>query len=134
MSNMFGNVDIMTKALNASWKRNEIISNNMANVNTPNFKKSNVEFETLLQKYLNGNSIPGNTTHDKHIPIGLKSLNDLNYKINTSKNYKTRRDGNNVDIDVEMGELAKNIILYNTLSTRISSNFNKLRTVIKEGR
>lgn len=134
MSNMFQNVDLMTKALNASWKRNEIISHNIANVNTPNFKKSHVEFEELLQKHLKGSSVSGSTTHDKHINIGIRSLNDLNHKVNTSQNFKTRRDGNNVDIDVEMGELAKNNILFNTLAARISGNFSKLRTVIKEGR
>lgn len=134
MSNIFHKVDIMTKALNASWKRNEIISNNIANVNTPNFKKSHVEFETLLRQYLDGNSISGKITNEKHIPIGMKDLDSLNYKITTSKDYKTRRDGNNVDIDVEMGELAKNAILFNTLSSTISSSFTKLKTVIKEGR
>ncbi|SES67206.1 flagellar basal-body rod protein FlgB [Natronincola peptidivorans] len=134
MSNIFGNIDIMTKALNASWKRNEVISNNIANVDTPNFKKSHVKFEELLHSYLQNDSIPGKTTHDNHIRIGVSSIEDINYKITTPQNYKTRRDGNNVDIDVEMAELAKNTITYDALSTRINGNFKKLKTVINEGR
>ncbi|SNR89915.1 flagellar basal-body rod protein FlgB [Anaerovirgula multivorans] len=134
MSNMFQNVDLMTKALNATWKRDEVISNNIANANTPNFKKSHVEFEALLQKYLKGSELSGSTTHDKHIQIGVKSLNDLNHKVNTPQNFKTRRDGNNVDIDVEMGELAKNYIVFNTLSTQLNNDMKRLRIAINEGR
>lgn len=124
----------MTKALNASWKRNEVISSNIANVNTPNYKKASVEFESLLQSFLKTDSVAGKTTHQKHIPIGIRSLNELDYRINTQKDFMTRRDGNNVDIDVEMGELSKNIINYNTISTQMNNSFKRLRSAINEGR
>lgn len=47
---------------------------------------------------------------------------------------RSRLDGNNVDIDIEMGNLAKNTIQYHVLAQRISDHFNKLKTVIRDGR
>lgn len=133
MSNIFKNVDITTKALNAAWKRNEVISNNIANANTPNFKKSYVAFEELLQEHLKGNSISVNTTHRNHIKTSTENINDLNHKVINTQNYRTRRDGNNVDIDVEMAEATKNYIVYNTLSTQLNNDMRRIKMVIKEG-
>ncbi len=134
MTNIFQNVDIMTRALDASWKRNEVITNNIANVNTPNFKRSRVEFETILRDYLDNSSLPGQRTKERHIAIGVENLDKLNYRVTTSKNFKTRRDGNNVDIDVEMGELAKNTIVYNSIATKLNSDLKRLKIAITGGR
>ncbi|SDK45070.1 flagellar basal body rod protein FlgB [Natronincola ferrireducens] len=134
MMSMFQNIDIMTKSLNASWKRNEVIANNIANVNTPNYKKSHVVFEELLKDYLNGSSISGRKTHESHIDIGITDMKNLRHKTITPGNYQTRRDGNNVDIDVEMAALAKNNITFNTLSTQLNNDLRRLKLAINEGR
>lgn len=131
---MYTNMNILTKALDASWKRNEVISNNIANKNTPDFKKSRVEFENILNKHLNSNKLQGVTTNEKHIPIGKIEDRKMDYQIEVDHSYSTRTDGNNVDIDVEMGELAKNQITYNTITSRIQSNFQKTKFIINEGR
>ncbi|HZJ76436.1 MAG TPA: flagellar basal body rod protein FlgB, partial [Oscillospiraceae bacterium] len=60
--------------------------------------------------------------------------NDIKYKIKTEKNFSTRMDKNNVDIDVEMAERAKNEIIYNTLTNKIQDNLRKIKFVINEGR
>ncbi|MCC5912020.1 MAG: flagellar basal body rod protein FlgB [Clostridiaceae bacterium] len=131
---MFKNLDVMTKALNASWKRNEVIAHNIANANTPNFKKSNVMFEEILHNNLNKRNIGANITHEKHIKIGASNIEDIEHKVITANNYSNRRDGNNVDVDVEMAELAKNNITFNTLSTQLNNEFRRLKLVISEGR
>ncbi|KAB3535889.1 flagellar basal body rod protein FlgB [Alkaliphilus pronyensis] len=131
---MFKGINLLSNALNASWKRNEVISNNIANANTPNFKRSKVVFEELLSETLKGKGIRGAKTNKNHFEIGLQPIHQQKHKIETEKNYSTRRDGNNVDIDVEMAELAKNSILHDALTTRINSQFNRLKTVIKEGK
>ncbi|SMP47157.1 flagellar basal body rod protein FlgB [Anoxynatronum buryatiense] len=133
MINLYQNVDMMSKALDASWKRNEIISNNIANVNTPGYKKSSVEFESILQNVLNGSTLAGWQTHQRHLPIGAATIDDVQYEVRQHQSYSTRRDGNNVDIDVESAERVKNELLYQTLSARVNSSFQKLRTAITEG-
>lgn len=133
MINLYQNVDLMSKAMDASWKRNEVISNNIANVNTPGFKKSSVEFESILQNVLNHSSLPGWQTHHRHLPIGTSSIQEVRYEVKQHQSYSTRRDGNNVDIDVESAERVKNELLYQALSTRVNSSFQRLRTAITEG-
>ena len=131
---MFQKIDLLTKAMNASWKRNEVISNNIANANTPDFKKSVVKFEDLLQDYLKGNTLKGLNTHEGHIAIGPRNMKDLQHKVETTGGYSTRRDGNNVDIDVEMAELAKNQITYNTLTSHMNIHFQRIKLAINEGK
>lgn len=63
ISNMFRDIDLMTKGLNASWKRNEVISNNIANVNTPNYKRMEVKFEEFLSNKISGRQLKGASTH-----------------------------------------------------------------------
>lgn len=132
LNNMFKDVDILTKGLNASWKRNEVISNNIANVNTPNYKKMDVKFEELLKNQLNNKVLKGANTNERHIPIG--NNRDLNYKVSTNKDFSTRRDGNNVDIDIEMADMAKNDIYYRTLSTQLNNKVQRIKLVISEGK
>jgi len=131
---MYNNINILSKALDASWKRNEVISNNIANAETPGFKKSEVIFEDILRNQLTKNVLKGTTTNSKHIHINNGNIKNLSYKIQTQDDFRTRLDGNNVDIDVEMAEKAKNEILYNTLTSRIQSKFQKIKFVINEGR
>lgn len=133
MMNLYQNIDLMSKAMDASWKRNEVIANNIANVNTPGFKKSTVDFENILRDVLDRSTIRGTKTHEMHLPIGPPNMHQVHYEVRQHVSHSTRRDGNNVDIDVEMAERAKNELLYQTLSTRMNSSFQKLRTVITEG-
>ncbi len=131
---MYGNIDFLTKALDASWKRDEVIANNIANAETPNFKKSTVLFEEILKEQLNGGKLKGVITNPGHIRINNVDINDVKYKIKTENNFSTRMDMNNVDIDVEMAERAKNEIIYNTLASKIQSNFQRIKFIINEGR
>jgi len=131
---MFNNVNLLESALNASWKRNEVISNNIANANTPNFKKSRVEFEKLLMESLSKKNVEGTVTHSMHFKIGGSKPSEAIHKVIQDSNYSTRRDGNNVDIDVEMAELAKNSIMYNTLSSQLSNHLQRIKLAINEGK
>lgn len=130
----FQNVNLLGKAMNASWVKHEAISNNIANVNTPRYKRNVVQFESLLQESLNGTTVRGNLTHPKHIPLGAQSIEDIQPVVMKDLSTRSRLDGNNVDIDVEMGNLAKNTIQYQVLAQRVSDYFNKLKTVIRDGR
>ncbi|MGE5614477.1 MAG: flagellar basal body rod protein FlgB [Bacillota bacterium] len=130
-----GSLRLREKALDAAWLRNEVIAHNIANVDTPGFKKSTVEFEEHLENALGSGSFKGFTTDSRHIKIGSGDADSV--KIRVTKNYRnlsTRLDGNNVDIDSEMASLAKNNIRYNTLVQSISSGYQRLLSVISEGR
>jgi len=129
----FKGMGILEKSLNASWLKNEAISNNIANVNTPNYKREEVKFDTILNESMAGLSVEGKLTNRKHIPINNPQFLGQPGVVR-DYNSKARKDGNNVNIDVEMANLAKNSLYYNTLSQRLTGYFNKLKLVIKDGR
>ncbi len=131
---MYKNINVYTKALNASWKRNEVLANNIANVNTPDYKRSDVNFQEILQNSLEEKGIKGAKTHQNHMDIGTKDLENITHEVHTSEGYSTRRDGNNVDMDVEMAEVTKNNIYYEAVSRQLSSKLNRLRSSITGGR
>lgn len=123
---------ILEKSLDATWTRNEVISNNVANVDTPNFKRSTVSFEGELNKALDNNVFDLRTTDQRH--ISLKN-NDLTIKVDQDHaSLQYRLDGNNVDIEAEMAEMAKNSIRYNTLVQKVTGEYKKLKYVISEGK
>jgi flagellar basal-body rod protein FlgB len=122
------------KALDAVWLRNEAISENIANVDTPGYKKKTVAFEEFLNDAMES-GIKGKTTNKKHIPIGGSNIDDVSPKIiEDSKSSSYRLDGNNVDIENETVAMAKNTIQYNTLVQSLNGYYKKMKSVIREGR
>ncbi|MBP2629411.1 MAG: flagellar basal-body rod protein FlgB [Firmicutes bacterium] len=125
-------VNVLSQALNASNMRNNVISNNIANVNTPGFKKSEVVFESLLAEQLTPSSkkLAMTRTQDKHFPMSSTEQGVVTPKINMINNTTMRTDGNNVDIDTEMAGLAKNNIYYNAAVRQIGDYFTSMKSVI----
>lgn len=135
LEKLTSNLNLREKALDAAWTRNEVIAQNIANVDTPGYKKSTVSFEEYLEDALDSDGFKGFTTDSRHIQIGGGSVE--NEKIRIKKQYdnlSTRLDGNNVDIESEMASLAKNDIRYNTLVQSISTGYQRLKSVIREGK
>lgn len=125
----------LEKTLDAALLRNEVISQNISNVDTPNYTRKTVVFEEYLNDALGRNGIRGINTDHRHIPVGVKNFDDIEINVTEDKsNFDMRLDGNNVDIDSEMVQLAKNAIKYETLIQRISADFRRIKSVINEGR
>ena len=124
-TNAFDYINIMDKAADASWKRESAISNNIANTDTPGYKRQDVDFESALKREL-GSS--------KYIPLdkkvrGLNSdLSGLDVSTYTdSSNYSYRL----VDVDTEQVELASEQLRYEMLTTSINEEFNRMKLVLK---
>ncbi|NLU10928.1 MAG: flagellar basal body rod protein FlgB [Tepidanaerobacter acetatoxydans] len=133
MTDLFSNINKMEKLLDVKLKRHELISNNLANVDTPGYKRMDISFEEILMNDLNKRTIPLTTTNDKHIEI-KKQLEDIKPKIYRQEDRSFRNDENNVDIDKEMVEMIKNNFSYNIISDQIQTNLKILQTAISEGR
>ncbi|TCP58814.1 flagellar basal-body rod protein FlgB [Tumebacillus sp. BK434] len=127
-------ITLLERSLDAASLRQKVISNNLANIDTPNYKRSDVSFEQTLQQVLQGNALSGRRTDARHIQIGTSSVAEVEPEIVTDRTTSMRQDGNNVDIDVEMTNLAENQILYNALSQRINGKFATLKYAISEGK
>ena len=116
-------IDVSSRAMAASTLRHEVLSNNIANVNTPNFKRSHVRFEDLL--------MPVVRTHDRHLPLAYRGK--AHGVIEQENTTNMRLDGNNVDIDVEMAEVAKNQLYYNVLANQLGGHISRMKSVITSG-
>jgi flagellar basal-body rod protein FlgB len=115
---LFSSVNLMQKGANASWLRNEVLSNNIANKDTPGFQRSDVEFESIFNQEL---TMAG--ANAKMEGIEAVIVPDLSDPMTL--------DGNNVDIEKEMVELARNTIEYYSYINKINSEFRKLDSAIK---
>lgn len=131
MLNLFSHSDILNKALDASWLRNQVISNNISNIDTPNFKSSRVEFESELKKAMDSKNINMKKTRDKHLGAAAPIFQPQVLKNN---NTTVRMDGNNVDIEGEELNMVKNAIYYNTLVQKISKEYGRIRVAINGGK
>lgn len=135
LENLTSSLKLREKALDAAWTRNEVIAQNIANVDTPNYKKKTVRFEEYLADALDKDGFKGNTTDRRHIQIGGSDVDSTNIKVTTeNKNLSTRLDGNNVDVESEMASLAKNDIRYNAITQSISGSMAKIKSAIREGK
>jgi flagellar basal-body rod protein FlgB len=126
-TNAFDYINVLDKAADASWLRNDAIANNIANVDTPNYKRQDVSFESELQKALGSSRY---VSTDAKVSKVLSS--ELEPRVYTDySEYSYRLDGNNVDIENENVMLAENQLKYEGLLTSISQEFENLQTVMK---
>lgn len=126
-SNVFDYINVLDKAADASALRNEIISNNIANNDTPGYKRQDVSFEKELDRALG---------YSRYETMDAKVANvksgELDARIYTdAAGYSYRLDGNNVDMDTENAYLAENQIKYDALIESLSVEFKNLQTVMK---
>ena len=126
-SDVFNYVDVITSAADASSLRNKTIANNIANIDTPHYKRQDVSFSANLQQALKNSKFE--TLDQKVASINTKKLRGVVFTDNDAFSY--RLDGNNVDIDTENVELASNQIKYNGITNSIDNQFKNLRAVIK---
>ncbi|MFC5648999.1 flagellar basal body rod protein FlgB [Paenibacillus solisilvae] len=122
-------------ALHAAEMRQRVIANNVANADTPKFKRSEVLFEELLEERM-GNGKPrlaGVRTNSRHIPIRQSSASIPDAKVVTDETSMMNNNENNVDIDREMSLLAKNQLSYNFYVQQMSHDIKMMRIAI-EGR
>ncbi|MFJ7726547.1 flagellar basal body rod protein FlgB [Neobacillus sp. NPDC097160] len=125
------NIAILQSALDASSLRQQVISNNIANAETPGFKTKQVVFEDILKQQINNQSkFVGNRTDSRHFAIGYSSAIPSAKTVNNT-NTVMQSNGNNVDIDEEMSRMGKNSLWYYTLTQQLTSEFHQLSIAIK---
>lgn len=129
---------LLNKAMDTASLRNDVIANNIANVDTPKFKRTEVVFEENIKKLLAGSNDTDsgklNVTNERHIQIKSgnegKSIEDFQPEIRVLKELSYRNDENNVDIDTEMAKFTKNKINYDALGQSMSNEIKLLRMAI----
>ena len=130
--NLFYSTQPLEKGLDGVWLRNQVITNNIANVDTPNFKSSYVEFETVFRSALQQAGM--NNRGGPNPKRAAIEMSRASPRVHENRNTIMGINGNNVDIDGENAKLAKNNIHYNILINKIKGELAKLHMAISEGR
>lgn len=127
MSGLFNNdmIHLTLKGLDAVALRQKTIAHNMANINTPGFKRSEVKFEEKLDQVLKTRGRDGLSTAD---------LRMLEPEVVRVEGTTQRQDGNNVNLEVEISQMAINLLLYQSLVQQLTGRMDSLRYVINDGR
>ena len=128
-TNAFDYINIMDKAADASWMRENVITNNIANVDTPGYKRADVDFQSALQRELGNSKFVSLDKKVRSLNGDLSGLSVSSYT--DSANYSYRLDGNNVDVDTEQVELASEELRYEMLTTAINEEFSRMKIVLK---
>ena len=125
-TDVFDYINVMDKAADASWLRNKAIANNIANEDTPGYKRKDVDFEGALKTALLNNHYV--SMDDKR----ALTSSELSVGIRTEEfGYSYRLDRNNVDIEQEQAELASNQIKYQAIIHSLTGEFANLKAVMK---
>lgn len=131
-------LDLIQRALDASAVSHKVIANNIANVDTPGFKRSEVVFDEQLRSALNARDAAPQQlglarTDPRHIGLdAAPALGDVKAKVVTDLTSSLRNDGNNVDIDHEVSLLAQNTVWYQTLAQITQHQFAEILDAITD--
>lgn len=128
-TNVFDYTNILDKAADASWMRENVITNNIANIDIPGYKRQDVDFESVLQKALGKTKYSSLDKKVRELNQDLGKLTTTSYT--DAANYSYRLDRNNVDENTENAELASESLRYQLLTTAITNNFSRMQTVLK---
>lgn len=137
INNTFGKtVDIMQRTMDVSLTRREVIANNIANVETPNFKRTDVNFEASLARALASEKAPetlgAKMSSVNHIPFN-RSVDYKSVQPRFVLDYLTqsKNNGNNVDIEQETMAATQNQMMYELMTTSISNQFSRINMVLR---
>jgi len=136
-SGMMGTNYLLERSLDAETLRKKVIADNIANVDVPHFKRSEVNFESELNRVIKENSknsekVPAIMTDERHIPFYIdKNVRSVEPRVNLDYNTSYRNDGNNVDIEKEMVDSSKNMMRYNALVSGLNHNYKMIKMAMK---
>ncbi|HOO73367.1 MAG TPA: flagellar basal body rod protein FlgB [Spirochaetota bacterium] len=128
---------LLEKGLDTESLRRNVIANNIANVDVPHFKRSEVNFESELKRVImeqqdENAKLPALLSDTRHIPFFVpRDIHSVRHRINLDYNTIYRNDGNNVDIEKEMVDAAKTTMRYNAFVTALNNNYKMLKIAIR---
>lgn len=123
--------DLLFNQLSFRSDRQKIISSNIANINTPNYKTKDLVFESELKKVQDQNDLKLSVTNSKHMASFETSKSSTEPRLVTLKGLEEQNDGNNVNLDTQMSEMSKNKMIFDALQSSIKKDSRLFRSVIE---
>jgi flagellar basal-body rod protein FlgB len=124
----------LERAMDVAALRAEVLSQNIANVNTPHYKRRDVDFPAVLAETVARDQKPLARTDPRHFAFGGEtSLAPLPPRVVVQSGTTERFDGNNIDVEFEMAQVAENSMYYQSLAAMWKKEMSKIKMAI-EGR
>lgn len=130
-----GTISLLQKSLNVRSVQHQVLSSNVANADTPNYKAFEVAVDEELRKLDTGKArIQLARTQSSHLPVGRAEVDRVTLRNSPAPALSLRADGNTVDLDRTMGDLSENTIKYKTSAQLIGMKFKSLLNAIQGGK
>jgi len=124
---------VLQKSLDLRQQKQQVIAANIANADTPGYAARKLDFEADLRKAISGPVVPGRQTHGKHIPVGSGGVSAVQGTISQTRDHNPLGDGNSVEIDNEMLDLAENQLLFEAGANILKRKLTLLKYAAGDG-
>lgn len=124
---------LMQNALKASELSQQVYANNIANASTPGYKEETVDFQSKLQAAMAQANGAASGTQDGAAAPNFAAMLQVQPTISQDASTTVSNNGNNVDINAQMAQMAENQIRYNVLVQDVQLRLQRLRTAITGG-
>ena len=131
------NLHLLEKGLDLALLRRKVLANNIANIDVPHFKRSEVSFESDLKRALDQKkAVNEESALRTHHPLHIKkrsypAIGEVKARVHIDHNSTMRNDGNNVDIEDEVTKLVRNQLQYNLMIERLGGSFRHLNRLLR---
>ncbi|BFU77718.1 flagellar basal body rod protein FlgB [Arcobacter sp. 15-2] len=121
--------ELLFQQLNFRGERQKVISSNIANIDTPEYKTKNLKFKDTLQKTKEESNLQLAQTHSQHMALSF-SDNKSDFEVYEVKGLVEQNDGNNVNLDAQMSEMSKNNVMFSAIQSSIKKDSAWFKTMI----
>ncbi len=123
-------IKVLEKMLDVAAFRQKVLASNIANADTPGYKAKDISFQKELDRAINASSVERQASSVKRGASSAKQDYEVYETVTTMPN----RDGNTVNLDIEMAKVAENTLIYNAATQLITMKMKMIKDVIKGGR
>ena len=121
---------LLFKHLSHTAERQKVITGNIANINTPNFKTKELVFENELKMVQTKNDLRLDVTHSNHIRLQAETNNTHKSRVVEVQNLQEQNDGNNVSLDQQISEMSKNRTQFHAIQSAIKKDASFFKEII----
>ncbi len=121
--------DILFQQLNYRGEKQKVISTNIANIDTPDYKTKDLKFQNHLDRLNSGSQLQLTKTHKSHLAL-MDNANRSSMELYEVQGLEEQNDGNNVNLDTQMSNMSKNSIMFNAIQNSIKKDSAWFKTVI----
>lgn len=127
-----GTTSVLQAGLTGLGQRQRALAENIANADTPHYKRFEVSYEAQLQAAVGqSQAAPLAVTQPGHLSLGPQGIGQFHPELRRATDSTLRNDGNNVDIDVEMTRLAQTSLTYSAVADLMKRKMTGLKDVIR---